>query len=137
MKRRKSEAGFALLLELVIAMAVMTVLLAAATTNVVSVKRAQNQSDARTRLRQIGDAKAAVTICAATPSCVPSPAAMAILPLPGTLAQSGYNFTYTQVDPVVWTYVATPISQFSGHDTFYIDQTLVLRCGNNAGAPAC
>src|SRR5262249_17146114 len=123
-KRKKSEAGFALLLELIIAMAILTVLLAAATTNLVSVQRVQNQVDAKTRSRQIGDAKGAVAICAATTGCVPSPAALAILPMPGTIAQNGYNFTYVQVDPNVWTFTARPVAPgVTGNDMYYVDQT--------------
>ena len=51
--RKKREAGFGLLLELLIAMAITTTILAGSTAIVYRVKATQNQSDAQTRLRQI------------------------------------------------------------------------------------
>ena len=58
----KKERGFGLLLELVIAMAITTILLAGSTALVYRLRAVQNQVDAQTRLRQLAQAEAAIAI---------------------------------------------------------------------------
>ena len=127
--KSKRERGFGLLLELLIAMAITTVLLAGSTALVYRVRAVQNQADAQTRLRQIAQAEAAIAICAQTAGCVPGVGLTAIIPADGSvIQQSGYTFTFNW-NQGSWTYTAVPTAQgFSGTGTFYIDYTGVCRC---------
>lgn len=142
--KSQNEYGFGLLLELLIAMAITTMLLAGSTALVYRVRAVQNQTDAQTRLRQIAQAEAAIVICAQTPGCTPSVGLTAIIPPDGsTIRQSGYAFSFN-LNHGYWTYTAVPTVQgFSGTGTFYIDFTGVCRCmpDNNPTAgptsPAC
>ena len=127
--KSKTERGFGLLLELLIAMAITTILLASSTALVYRVRAAQNQTDAQTRLRQLAQAEAAIAICAQTAGCTANVGLTAIIPPDGSvIQQSGYTFTFTWNNGY-WTYTAVPTSQgFSGTGTFYIDFTGVCRC---------
>ena len=142
--KNKRERGFGLLLELLMAMAITTILLAGSTALVYRVRAVQNQADAQTRLRQIAQAEAALAICAQTAGCIPSVGVTAIIPADeSVIQQSGYTFTFNW-NHGSWTYTAVPSAQgFSGTGTFYIDFTGVCRCmpDNNPSAgptsPAC
>jgi hypothetical protein len=138
--RKKREAGFGLLLELLIAMAITTTILAGSTAIVYRVKAMQNQSDAQTRLRQVAQAEAAIAICAQTAGCSPSIGLVAIVPDDGSvIQQSGYTFTF-HLNGGNWIYTAVPTIQgFSGGGTFYLDVTGVCRCmpdNNPSAGPA-
>jgi type II secretory pathway pseudopilin PulG len=142
--KSKNERGFGLLLELLIAMAITTILLAGSTVLAYRVRAVQNQTDAQIRLRQIAQAEAAIAICAQTAGCTPSVGLTAIIPSNGSvIQQSGYTFTFSWNNGY-WTYTAVPSAQgFSGAGTFYIDFTGVCRCmpDNNPSAgptsPTC
>lgn len=142
--KNKRERGFGLLLELLIAMAITTILLAGSTALVYRVRAVQNQTDAQTRLRQVAQAEAAIAICDQTAGCSPSVGLTAIIPPDGSvIRQSGYTFTFNW-NHGYWTYTAVPTAQgFSGTGTFYIDFTGVCRCmpDNNPSAgptsPTC
>ena len=135
--KSKNERGFGLLLELLIAMAITTILLAGSTALVYRVRAAQNQTDAQTRLRQIAQAEAAIAICAQTAGCIPSVALTAIIPPDGSvILQSGYTFSFNW-NHGYWTYTAVPTAQgFSGTGTLYIDYTGVCRCMPDNNPPA-
>ena len=135
--KSKTERGFGLLLELLIAMAITTILLASSTALVYRVRAAQNQTDAQTRLRQLAQAEAAIAICAQTAGCTANVGLTAIIPPDGSvIQQSGYKFTFTWNNGY-WTYTAVPTSQgFSGTGTFYIDFTGVCRCMPDNAPPA-
>jgi hypothetical protein len=140
----KKERGFGLLLELMIAMAITTILLAGSTALVYRLRAVQNQVDAQTRLRQLAQAEAAIAICAQTMGCTPGVGLTAIIPPDGSvIEQSGYTFAFNW-NHGYWSYTAVPTVQgFSGTSTLYIDYTGVSRCmpDNNPSAgpnsPAC
>jgi hypothetical protein len=142
--RNKKESGFGILVELLIAMAISTIILAGSTAIVYRVRATQNQSDAQTRLRQVAQAEATISICAQTSGCVPSVGLTGIVPPNGSvIQQSGYTFSFSW-NGGYWTYTAVPIMQgVSGVETFYIDFTGVCRCmpDNNPSAgptsPTC
>src|SRR5215469_17148454 len=95
-RNRKSEEGFGILLELLVAMAISTILLAGSTVAIFKVQAAQSQIAAQQRLRQVTQAQAALAICAQTSGCVPSIGLAAIIPPDGSsIAQSGYLFQYS------------------------------------------
>lgn len=135
--RNKSERGFGLLLELLIAMAITTILLAGSTALVYRVRAAQNQTDAQTRLRQVAQAEAAIAICAQTIGCVPSAGVTAIIPPDGSsISQSGYVFQYS-ANGGLWVMTAVPVTQaFSGQATYWINYTGILRCMPDNNPPA-
>jgi hypothetical protein len=135
--KRRDERGFGLLIELLMAMAITTILLAGSTVLAYRVKAAQNQTDAQTRLRQIAQAEAAIAICAHTVGCVPGVGLTAIIPSDGSvIQQSGYSFTFNW-NGGFWTYTAIPNAQgFSGTTTFYMDYTGVCRCMPDNSPPA-
>lgn len=137
--KSKTERGFGLLLELLIAMAITTILLAGSTVLAYRVQAVHNQTDAQIKLRQVAQAEAAIAICAQTAGCTPSVGLTAIIPPDGSvIRQSGYTFTFN-MNGGYWTYTAVPTSQgFSGTVTFYIDFTGVCRClpdGNPTAGP--
>jgi type II secretory pathway pseudopilin PulG len=130
--RNRKEAGFGILLELLVAMAISTVLLAGSTALIYRIHAVQNQVDAQTRLRQIAQAEAAISICRQTVGCTPSVGVTAIIPPDGSvIQQSGYAFFFNW-NGGYWKYTAVPITQgFSGVETFYVDFTGTLRCMPN------
>jgi type II secretory pathway pseudopilin PulG len=127
--KSRNDGGFGLLLELLIAMAITTILLAGSTVLAYRVRAAQNQTDAQTRLRQVAQAEAAIAICAQTAGCTSGVGITAIIPPDGSaIQQSGYTFTFNWNNGY-WTYTAVPIVQgFSGTGTFYMDFTGLGRC---------
>lgn len=115
--KSKKERGFGLLLELLIAMAITTILLAGSTALVYRVRAVQNQADAQMRLRQIAQAEATIAICAQTVGCIPSVGLTAIIPPDGSvIQQSGYTFTFNW-NHGYWTYTAVPAAE----DVFSLD----------------
>jgi type II secretory pathway component PulJ len=126
---RRSEKGFGILLELLVAMAISTILLAGSTVAIYRVQAAQNQIAAQQRLRQVAQAQAVLAICAQTSGCVPSIGLAAIIPPDGSsIAQSGYLFQYSN-NSGLWFMTAVPVSQsFSGQATYWTNYTGILRC---------
>lgn len=142
--KRKNQRGFALLLELILAMAVTGVMLTSATVAVVANIRTRNATTAKTRLRQVAGANNALAICAATSGCVPSHALQAMIPAAGTITTEGHVYVYVIVDGMGdWTYSATPLqSGFTGNESLFISNAGTMRCafgGMNATAssPVC
>ena len=130
--RDKKESGFGILVELLIAMAISTIILAGSTAIVYRIRATQNQSDAQTRLRQVAQAEATISICAQTAGCAPSVGLTGIVPPDGSvIQQSGYTFSFAW-NGGYWTYTAVPILQgVSGVSSYYIDFTGVCRCMPN------
>jgi type II secretory pathway pseudopilin PulG len=137
--KRNRQAGFAILLELLVAGLVSTTLLCMATVNVVQVRASQNQTDAKTRLRTVAQAQTAIALCHAQVGCVPSVGIIHAVPPVGTILQEGYSYTMT-TDPTSgeWWLTASPVAVgFSGTQTYFIDDTGVLRCGLSSSSPPC
>jgi type II secretory pathway pseudopilin PulG len=137
--KRNRQAGFAILLELLVAGLVSTTLLCMATVNVVQVRASQNQTDAKTRLRTVAQAQTAIALCHAQVGCVPSVGIIHAVPPVGTILQEGYSYTMT-TDPTSgeWWLTASPVAVgFSGTQTYFIDDTGVLRCGLSSISPPC
>src|SRR5215469_12887371 len=134
---RKSEAGFGILLELLVAMAISTILIAGSTVAIFRVQAAQNQIAAQQRLRQVAQAQAALAICGQTSGCVPSVGLTAIIPADGSsIAQSGYLFQYSS-NSGLWFMSAVPVNQsFSGQATYWINYAGILRCMPDNDPPA-
>ena len=135
--RRKSEKGFALLLELVIAMAVMAVLMAGTTVAAFRIIAARNQQDAQVHMRAVQQAEFTVAYCAIPANACNAGPMAASLPVPGVFSMSGYTYTFVRVDVNAWTYQAVPtVPGFSGTGSFYIDSTGIMRCNFEGVATA-
>jgi prepilin-type N-terminal cleavage/methylation domain-containing protein len=118
--------GFSLL-ELVIVMAIITVLAVIALPNVAQIEANTRQRDALTRVRQVVAAELAYTTnCTSTPQPASCMSLAAILPMPGTVQMEGYTFVFTPQTANPWSYTATPTSgQGRG---VYADGTGLVRC---------
>jgi len=136
---RHRQAGFAILLELLIAGMVSTILLCMATVNVVQVRASQNQENARTRLRTVAQAQASIALCNAQRGCVVPNGIAHIVPPVGTVTQFGYTYTMgTDAVTGEWWLTANPVVVgFSGTQTYFIDDTGILRCGLSSSSPPC
>ena len=131
---RQGERGFAILLELLVTCAVVLILLTFAIPNLVVIRAASNQANARAQILQVARANAALALCAASVPALPCSGVANLVPAAGTIIQQGYSFTYT----AGWTYTATPTQlNISGIQSYFVDATGVVRCGVNGSAPAC
>ncbi len=136
--KKKSQAGYVLLIELLVSMAIMMTILGMTTVSIVKIRAAQNTTDARTRLRQVANAISAEVTCNQTPGCTASGALAAQIPVFGTIQQQGFAYTMTDLGGGNWSFTASPISQgFTGSQSFYISGDMILRCGTEATAPPC
>lgn len=105
---RHKEAGFAMLLEMLVLCAIMLVLMAAITPNMVKAARAMNYSAARQRAYQVAQAEAASATCHAIQGA-DCTAVDYTLPQPGSVAgPGGYTFTFTAGPGAAWMYVGVP-----------------------------
>jgi type II secretory pathway pseudopilin PulG len=124
MPNRKSEWGFALLLELMITCMVTTILMAMAVPAFMQMRAATYQEAAESQVRTIGRAQAAVALCSVS-NCS-AQAVVGLIPAPGTVQMQGYSFV--MVGGANWTYTAVPLSTAAGHYQFYVDQSETVRC---------
>ena len=130
------QRGFTLL-ELVIVMAVILILATMSLPSFVQITASRNTALAKARVIQFANAQAALALCAITINCVPPVGVTALIPIPGNaVQQSGYSFTYTLAGGG-WTYVAVPIAPALGNNSFYVDQTGIVRCAANVGGIPC
>jgi type II secretory pathway pseudopilin PulG len=135
-RRRAGEAGMALIIEMLIVCAVMLILAAVAIPNLVTIRASQNQTAARYQIQQVARAQAALALCNAAVPPLPCAGVAALVPTPGTINQQGYRFTFTAGPS--WTYLAVPQqANVSGIQSYFADNTGVVRCGINGSAPAC
>lgn len=131
---RNKQAGFAILLELVFALAILSVMLSMAVVPIMKLRATQNTQDAKARLRQVSNAAATVAMCNIPANACSSAAVAALVPTPGSIVSQGFTYQFTQVDANTWQMTATPVALgFTGVMGIYIDSTSVMRC-NPAGA---
>jgi hypothetical protein len=134
---QEEEMGV-LILEAVIAIAMLTTALAGTTVSAVKIRAAQNTDVARMRLRQVANAAAAAETCNATSGCVNSAALMAQIPNYGTVQTQGYIYSMVDLGGGNFAYTAVPVSPgFTGVQSFYISDDAILRCGTDASAAPC
>ena len=131
--KHSSQAGFILLMDLMLSMLLMSVLLAMAVPQVVQIQRTNEMIAAKARVANLASVESAISLCNATPGCHPSVALTAqIPPLGSTIRQGAFQYTFTNVGGGLWTYQATAIgSVFSptGHD-FWVGTAGILYCGD-------
>ena len=124
------------IVELLIVCAVMLILAAVAFPNLLQMRISENQAAARKQVVRVLDAISSVNICGITTGCNPAPV-QPLIPAPGTITQGGYTFTFQQAG-TTWSYVAVPVAAgFSGHQSYFVNQDGILRCGIDATAAPC
>jgi prepilin-type N-terminal cleavage/methylation domain-containing protein len=130
---KRHREGFSLI-EIMVAMAVMTVLLSMAVTNAVQIMHGYHVQQARTQVTRVRDLSTTLALCNASPTPPqPCTALPAMLPATGQLTTQEYTFNYTGPGST-WSYTATP--QVEGMMSLYTDQTGVMRCSMNPTSPA-
>ena len=124
------------IVELLIVCAVMLILAAVALPNLLQMRISENQAAARKQVVRVLDAISSVNICNITPTCNPASVAP-LIPNTGTITQSGYAYTFQQ-NGANWSYLAVPVAAgLSGHQSYFVNQDGVLRCGIDATAAPC
>jgi type II secretory pathway pseudopilin PulG len=120
----RRQAGFVLLVELMISTVIFAILAAMTVPFVLTLQQVANEQVAHRRVMQVSDAEAALAICAMTNGCVPNVAVQAIVPAVGSIITQGYTYVMA-VNGSNWTFTATPIYQGWA---YYIDDSSVLHC---------
>ena len=143
MKKLRKESGVILLVDLLITMAVLTIV--AAVTPVMSqIAQSKKAFTAKNRVRTMAAVQSAIAVCNRTPGCAVSVGLSAQVPNiePGvsqSTQQGAFLYTYTNQGGGRWTYTAVAqgtVSSPAGTN-FYVDTIGILRCGLMASAPAC
>lgn len=131
--KRSSQAGFVLLMDLMVSLLLMSVLLAMAVPQVVQIQRTNEMIAAKARVANLASVESAISLCNATPGCHPSVALTAqIPPLGSTVRQGAYQYTFTDLGGGLWAYQAAATgSVFSptGHD-FWVGTAGILYCSD-------
>lgn len=130
--KRKGERGSAFLLEMLVALAILMVILAAAIPNAIQILRDRQQMEAQQQVLLVFRAQSTIVICYNTPGCTPSPGLVALIPAPGNLTMNNYTYTFVYVGDGNWSYQATPHVSGTGETTYFINQTGVLYCNGVA-----
>ena len=129
--KRNPQAGFALLLDLMISALVLMTLFAMSTPFVLGLIQVQNQVSARQRVVSVAQAQAQIAICSMTNGCVPNSATTAIVPAPGSITMSGYVYTFAQ-NGSSWTFTAAPTNAATAVFSYEIAGDGILHCQANA-----
>ena len=128
--QRNGQAGFAMILEMLIIFCVMGILAGIALPNLAQVALDQRQSDAKDHMRLIGRAMATVALDAAQiPPVAPSAGVSSLIPAAGSAITAG-SYTYSMSNDGT-TVTATPNVQ-AGQTTFSISSDDILMCGGAA-----
>jgi len=128
----KRERGFIMLIDLLLTMLLMATLLAMAVPQVLQNQRSAEMVAARARVLNLANVQSAIALCNSTPSCTPSVGLTAQVPMPGTIRQGAYQYTFTDLGGGLWSYQATATgSIFSpiGKD-FWTSNSGVVYCGD-------
>lgn len=137
MKKIRKDAGVALLVELLVICLVLATLAAMSAPSLVQMGKAASSQDAKSRVQRFSAVMGAIAVCDATAGCA-VPVGLSAQIMPGSVNQGSYAFTYTDLGGGQWTYIATPgTSIFAGTQSYFLDQSGIVRCGSNVGANPC
>lgn len=132
-ERRKypHEDGFSLI-EIMLALAIMTIMFAVAGPSMLAMQRASNSLHAHQRVRDVAGAITAYNICE---NEVPVPSSCAslapVIPAAGTVWIAGYTYTMTGT-AASYTFTATP--DIATQLAYYSDNDGLVRCGTGSAS---
>ena len=104
-RTKRNQAGFIFLLEMLCVAAILLTMAAIAVPNLYRLSLDRQSGAAKDRVAMVGRVEASLAACTTMPGCTPSPAALALIPAPGTTTVIG-NYTFVMSDGGVYT--ATP-----------------------------
>jgi prepilin-type N-terminal cleavage/methylation domain-containing protein len=133
---RRSPKGFTLI-ELLIVIAVIAILAAIAIPNLLSSRKAANESSAIASLRTLVSAQETFRSRQTPPTYATSLTGLGTLidPVLGNGAKSGYTFAAVAADANTYSYTASPTTAgTSGDRFFFVDQTGVIRVNDTGTA---
>ncbi len=135
--RRRKDAGFALLIELLIVCIVTSIVMCGAVVSWQGMRAVINMQGAEARIRQFGNANALVTLCAMQTGCVSPSGAIAITQWPAMGSPINIQrYTWTYVPGPNWSMTATPQTPQDGTYSFYVDQSNSVRCALGSAVTA-
>lgn len=135
--QRRKQAGFAMLLEVLVLCAIMVVIAAAVAPNIVKAARAQSYRAARLHAQDVWNLEQASTTCHAqqqqTPSTNCTPIDIMLPPVGTALGAGNYVWTYTPPDTNgAWMYVGVPDKPDPVLPQIAIGPNGQMYCGNAA-----
>lgn len=131
------------LVELLIVMAILGVLIALSVPGLLRARVNSNEGGARHHLQMYVSALESFRAAQPIPQY---PAGLGVLaaanppyldPLLAAGSRQGYNFAYVRISPTQFTLTATPtVANVTGENTYFVDESGVIRFDNAAGDPA-
>jgi len=129
----KSQAGFILLVDLMISLLVLSIVTAMAVPQIIQIQRTNEMIAARARVANLASVQSAIALCNSTPGCTPSVGLTAQVPASATtIRQGAYLYTYSDLGGGFWNFQATATgSIFSpvGKD-FWVGTAGIIYCGD-------
>lgn len=120
---KTNQKGFALLLELMVCLLVLSVVFAMAAPNIQTMRRFAVSQAAKERVLQVRNAEITLVTCAAT-NCNLG-LVSALIPPVGSQIAASYIYTFSQPTASTWSYTATPMDP--GCFAWFVDETGQLR----------
>jgi type II secretory pathway pseudopilin PulG len=131
--KHSAQAGFVLLMDVMLSMLIMSILVAMAVPNVIQIQRTNEMIAAKARVANLANVQSAISLCNASPGCRPSVALTVQIPPNGsTVRQGAYVYTFTDLGGGLWTYQATAMGGIfspTGHN-FWVGTAGIMYCGD-------
>jgi type II secretory pathway pseudopilin PulG len=122
---RNKQAGYAMILEMVMVLLVMSTFFAMAIPGAVAMQQASNQNRAKEYVLQVANANVMAAYCAVpNAGCNSSVFIPMIPPSASPFQMSGYTYTYISSGSY-WLFSASPVTN---GQAYFIDSTGILRC---------
>ena len=122
---RNKQAGFAMILEMVMVLLVMSILFAMAIPGTVAMQQAANQNRAKEYVTQVANANVMAAYCAVpNAGCNSAVFTPMIPPSASPFQMGGYTYIYISGGNY-WLFSASPVTN---GEAFFIDSTGILRC---------
>jgi type II secretory pathway pseudopilin PulG len=131
---RRREAGFAILLEMMVVLGVLVILLAIAAPSAVQLQNSQNAQAAKTQVYRVRDVEAALAVCVAQGQTCTT--LSSLVPEVGTIQTSQFSFLFAQSGSA-WSYSAAPIANIHAPQSFFTSSADgYVHCSFLSGFPA-
>lgn len=144
--RVKKQRGVILIIDVLISAIMLSILAAMAVVPLMKLRATQYQTDAEARVRQFGNLKTQLGLCAMTVGCISNQTVLSVVNATETnpdtpVVLGGYTFTYSPNTggDGAYQYVAVPNS--AGYASFSVDDSNVLHFSRTGAAsftsPVC